>query len=393
MPSAPTSDSVPSAALGQPSGVPAVDLHEFLADLERLVQVESPSTDRGAVARSARVVADVVERRLGRRPEIVRVDGVDHVVLRGCDSQVLLLGHHDTVWPIGTLADLPFSVEDGVVRGPGCFDMLVGVVQVVHALALLRARHGDTVLDRVTVLVTGDEEIGSTTSRGLIETEASGCRAALVLEAAGPGGALKTQRKGVSLYELEVLGRAAHSGLEPERGVNATLGVAELVLALADLADPAVGTTVTPTLMASGTAANTVPARATVAVDVRARTVAEQERVDTAVRALGVGVAEAIVVVHGGINRPPLEAAASGDLFARAARLAADLGQPPLTSMAVGGASDGNFTAGAGVPTLDGLGAVGGGAHARDEHAEVAWITPRAELLAALVLDLVSDGS
>ena len=387
MPSAPTSES------SRLADTPGLDFAAFLADLERLVRAESPSADLAAVARSARVVADVIESRLGRRPEIVRVDEVDHVVLRGRQPRVLLLGHHDTVWPVGTLAELPFAVEDGIVRGPGCFDMLVGVVQIVHALALLRARHGDAVLDRVTVLVTGDEEVGSTTSRALIEDEAAGCVAALVLEAAGPGGALKTQRKGVSRYELEVLGRAAHSGLEPERGVNATIGIAGLVLALADLANAEVGTTVTQTLMASGTAANTVPARATVAVDVRARTIAEQQRVDTAIRTLTVGVEGARLQVHGGVNRPPLEAEASVDLFARAARLAKALGQPPLASMAVGGASDGNFTAGAGVPTLDGLGAVGGGAHARDEHVEVAWIGPRTEMLAALVLDLVSDGS
>jgi glutamate carboxypeptidase len=387
MPSAPASESA------QLADSPGPGLAAFLADLERLVRVESPSSDHAAVARSARIVADVVEGRLGRRPEIVRIDEVDHVVLRGRQPRVLLLGHHDTVWPVGTLAELPFAVEDGIVRGPGCFDMLAGVVQIVHALASLRARYGDAVLDQVTVLVTGDEEVGSATSRALIEAEAAGCVAALVLEAAGPGGALKTQRKGMSRYDLEVLGRAAHSGLEPERGINATTGVAGLVLALADLADAEAGTTVTPTLMASGTAANTVPERATVAVDVRARTAAEQQRVDAAIRALTVGVEGARLQVHGGVNRPPLEAEASAELFARAARLAATLGQSPLVSMAVGGASDGNFTAGAGVPTLDGLGAVGGGAHARDEHVEVSWIEPRTELLAALVLDLVSDGS
>ena len=387
MPSARTSESEQRAEDSR------FDLPEFLADLERLVTVESPSADHDAVARSALVLADVIQRRLGRRPEILRIDGVDHVVLQGRDSRVLLLGHHDTVWPIGSLAELPFSVEDGVIRGPGCFDMLVGVVQIAHALAMLRARHGDEVLDQVTVLVTGDEEVGSVTSRDLIESRAAGSLAALVLEAAGPGGALKTQRKGVSLYELEVLGRAAHSGLEPERGINATVGVAHLVIALADLADPAAGTTVTPTLLSSGTTGNTVPDRATVAVDVRATTVAEQERVDVAIRALGPGVEGATLVVHGGVNRPPLEAAASADLFARAAKLAADLGHPPLTGMAVGGASDGNFTAGAGVPTLDGLGAVGGGAHARDEHAQIHEIPLRTELLAALVYDLISDGS
>ncbi|KAA0960018.1 M20 family metallopeptidase [Microbacterium sp. ANT_H45B] len=387
MPSARTSEA------GQLAEDSRFDLPEFLADLERLVTVESPSADHDAVARSALVLADVIQRRAGRRPEILRIDGVDHVVLQGRDSRVLLLGHHDTVWPTGSLAELPFSVEDGVIRGPGCFDMLVGVVQIAHALAMLRARHGDAVLDQVTVLVTGDEEVGSVTSRELIESRAVGCRAALVLEAAGPGGALKTQRKGVSLYELEVLGRAAHSGLEPERGINATVGVSHLVIALADLADPGAGTTVTPTLLSSGTTGNTVPDRATVAVDVRATTVAEQKRVDAAIRALGPGVEGATLVVHGGVNRPPLEAAASADLFARAANLAADLGHPPLRGMAVGGASDGNFTAGVGVPTLDGLGAVGGGAHARDEHAEIREIPARTELLVTLVHDLISDGS
>lgn len=386
MPYAPTSET------GRRVEESRFDLPDFLADLERLVTVESPSADHDAVARSAVVLADVMQLRLGRRPEIMRIDGVDHVVLQGRDSRVLLLGHHDTVWPIGSLAELPFSAEHGVIRGPGCFDMLVGVVQIVHALAMLRDRHGDEVLDQVTVLVTGDEEVGSVTSRDLIESMAAGSRAALVLEAAGPGGALKTQRKGVSLYELEVIGRAAHSGLEPERGINASVGVAHLVIALADLANRTEGTTVTPTLLSSGTTGNTVPDRATVTVDVRATTVVEQQRVDLAIRALGPGVEGATLVVHGGVNRPPLEASASADLFTRAAKLAADLGHPSLVGMAVGGASDGNFTAGAGVPTLDGLGAVGGGAHARDEHAEIRAIPPRTELLAALVQDLISDG-
>ncbi|MGS0562666.1 M20/M25/M40 family metallo-hydrolase [Microbacterium aurugineum] len=387
MPSARTSEQAQGAEASR------FDLPEFLMDLERLVTIESPSADHDAVARSAVVVAELIEHRLGRRPEILRIDGVDHVMLQGNDSRVLLLGHHDTVWPIGSLGELPFSVEDGIIRGPGCFDMLVGVVQILHALAMLRGWHGDEVLDRVTVLVTGDEEVGSGTSRGLIESKAAGCRAALVLEAAGPGGALKTERKGVSLYELEVLGRAAHSGLEPERGINTTVTAAHLVVDMVGLADPALGTTVTPTLLSSGTTGNTVPDRATVMVDVRATTFAEQERVDTAIRALRVEVEGATLVVHGGVNRPPLEAAASADLFARAAELAAELGQPPLVGMAVGGASDGNFTAGAGVPTLDGLGAVGGGAHARDEHAEVSAIPPRTLLLAALVRELISDDS
>lgn len=360
----------------------------LLDDLSRLVRTESPSTDLDAVSRSARVVAGLVDERIGRRPEILNVDGVDHVLLRGADPKVMLLGHHDTVWPLGTLDELPYSESNGVVRGPGCFDMKLGLVQAIHALAWLRQRHGAEVLDQVTLLVTGDEELGSTSSRSLIEQEARDCEATLVLEASGPGGALKTGRKGVSRYEVEVLGRAAHSGLEPEKGVNATIAVAEVVLAIAQLADSAAGTTVTPTVMSAGTTPNTVPAAATVAVDVRASSAEEQDRVDRAIRAVRPVLAGAAIRMQGGINRPPMESSVAAELFTRAQEIACRLGHPPLQEMTVGGASDGNFTAGMGVPTLDGLGAVGGGAHARDEHAETAWILPRTKLLANLIEEL-----
>ncbi|MCA2229287.1 M20 family metallopeptidase [Nonomuraea aurantiaca] len=364
------------------------NLSLLLEDLSRLVRTESPSTDLDAVGRSARVVADLVHERLGRRPEILCVDGVDHVLLRGADPKVMLLGHHDTVWPLGTLDELPYTETAGVVSGPGCFDMKLGLVQAIHALAWLRRCRGTGVLDQVTLLITGDEELGSTTSRALIEQEAGRCRAALVLEAAGPGGALKTGRKGVSLYRIEVLGRAAHSGLDPEKGVNATIAIAEVVLAIAQLADPAASTTVTPTVMSAGTTPNTVPATATVAVDVRAGTAEEQHRVDRAIREVTPVLVPAEIRVRGGINRPPMERSAAAALFSQAQRIARRLGHPPLEEMTVGGASDGNFTAGMGVPTLDGLGAVGGGAHARDEHAEIAWILPRTRLLTTLIEEL-----
>jgi glutamate carboxypeptidase len=263
--------------------------------------------------------------------------------------------------------------------------MKAGVVIAMHAIAALPDRSG------ITLLVTGDEEVGSPTSRALIEDEARGCRAALVLEAAADGGALKIERKGVSLYDVLVHGRAAHAGLEPERGVNATIELAYQVLAVAALADPAAGTTVTPTVLTSGTTTNTVPARGRLSVDVRVRTFAEQQRVDDAMRALAPTLAGASLDVHGGPNRPPLERSASAELFARADALAQALGQPPLHGVAVGGASDGNFTAGVGVPTLDGLGAVGGGAHADDEHVLIDQLQPRVTLLRALLADLLAD--
>ncbi|MFF6968810.1 M20/M25/M40 family metallo-hydrolase [Streptomyces anthocyanicus] len=360
----------------------------MLDDLEALVRRESPSADLAAVAASAATVAEVGEARLGVRPERIVTDGRTHLRWRLGDGprRVLLLGHHDTVWPLGSLVRRPFRVAGGLVRGPGCFDMKAGLVMAFHAVAALPDPSG------VTLLVTGDEELGSPTSRELVEREATGCAAALVLEAAADGGALKTERKGVSLYEVVARGRAAHAGLEPERGVSATVELAYHVLTVGAMSDTARGTTVTPTLLTSGTTTNTVPANGRFAVDVRVRDAAEQCRVDEAMRALRPVLDDCCLEIYGGPNRPPLEGSASDALFARAAAAAARLGLPEPTRTAVGGASDGNLTAGAGTPTLDGLGAVGGGAHADDEHVVVAELPARTALLAALTADVLTDG-
>ncbi|GIH22654.1 glutamate carboxypeptidase [Acrocarpospora phusangensis] len=359
----------------------------FLTDLRALVECESPSWDRAAVARSADLVARVGALRLGAEPERITIDGCAHLRWRfgDGDRQVLLLAHHDTVWPLGTLATRPYELTGGVIRGPGCFDMLAGLVMAIHAVAGLPDRTG------VTLLVTGDEEIGSPSSRALIEEEARRSRAALVLEASADGGALKTARKGVSLYEVHVTGRAAHAGLEPEKGVNATLELARLALAVSALGDPATGTTVTPTVIAAGTATNTVPASGSFAVDVRAWSHDEQLRVDRALRALTPVDPAAVIEIRGGVNRPPLEEPASRALLERAAGVAARLGLPPVSGTAVGGASDGNFTAGVGTPTLDGLGAVGAGAHADHEHVLAGRVPDRTVLLRELVAELLEE--
>lgn len=364
-----------------------LSLPDFLSDLRELIECESPSDDLAAVARSAEVVARVGSARLGAEPEMIVLDGCTHLRWRlgTGPCKVLIVAHHDTVWPLGSLATRPFSVVDGVLRGPGCFDMLTGLVMTFHALAGLEN------VDGVTVLVTGDEELGSPSSRGLIEDEARLASAALVLEASADGGALKIERKGVSLYDVRIVGRAAHAGLEPERGVNATLELAHQALAVVALADAALGTTVTPTAARAGTTSNTVPAEGSFSVDVRVRSLAEQDRVDAAMHALRPVLDGAVVEVAGGPNRPPLERSASAELFARAQGIAADLGLPKLTAVAVGGASDGNFTAGVGTPTLDGLGAVGSGAHAEHEHVLVDEIPGRTALLAGLVAGLVKD--
>ncbi|MFD7154944.1 M20 family metallopeptidase [Kribbella sp. NPDC059898] len=353
----------------------------LVADIERLVRCESPSADLAAVARSAAVVAELGAERLGAKAETIELDGRTHVRWRfGERPRVLLLGHHDTVWPLRSLETHPFAVRNGVLTGPGCYDMKAGVAMIFHALAALDD------LDGVTVLITGDEELGSPSSRALIEDEARGCAAALVLEASGPGGALKTARKGVSRYDVQIRGRAAHAGLEPERGVNATIEAAHQVRAVAALA--AGGTTVTPTRLESGTTVNTVPAAAHFEVDVRVWDAAEQDRIDRAMRSLPPHLQGAEVTVAGGPNRPPLPHTASKVLYERACRLAEHLGLTPPGELAVGGASDGNFTAGVGTPTLDGLGAVGGGAHADDEHVLVSELPGRTRLLTALISDL-----
>lgn len=363
-----------------------MDLSLLLADLRELVECESPSADLAAVARSAEVVARVGTARLGVAPELIVLEGRSHLRWRlgGGPTRVLLVCHHDTVWPLGSLSTHPWSVEDGVLRGPGCFDMKAGLVMAFHVLAGLDDRAG------VTLLVTGDEELGSPSSRALIEEEARYASAALVLEASADAGALKTERKGVSLYDVRVRGRAAHAGLEPERGVNATVELAHQVLTVAALGDPAQGTTVTPTATRSGTTTNTVPAEGSFSVDVRVRSLAEQTRVDDAMRALAPALPGSSLEVTGGPNRPPLEAAASAALLDRARALAVRLSLPALRTAAVGGASDGNFTAGVGTPTLDGLGAVGGGAHADHEHVQVDTLPGRAALLAALIDELLA---
>ncbi|MFI5697981.1 M20 family metallopeptidase [Kribbella sp. NPDC051586] len=355
----------------------------MLDDLETLVTCESPSADAAAVARSADLVAQLGAERLGSKPEYLVVDGCTHLRWRLGDGprRVLVLAHHDTVWPIGSLVTHPFQNEGGVLRGPGCFDMKAGLVMALHAISTLPSAS-------VTLLVTGDEELGSPSSRQLIEAEATGCSATLVLEASADAGALKLERKGVSVYEVRITGRAAHAGLEPELGVNASVEAAHQVLAVSNLGDAGRGTTVTPSVLTAGTTRNTVPAAAAFFVDARAWTVEEQLRVNEAMHALRPVLPGSSLEILGGPNRPPLERKMSDELYARASRLALDLGLPPLRSVAVGGGSDGNFTAGIGTPTLDGLGAVGGGAHADDEHVLVAELPPRTALLAALITDL-----
>lgn len=359
----------------------AFDLDAMLDDLQVLVEIESPSRDLEALAVSARAVADLIERHLGGTAELIDSTAGPHVHWRGGgDPHVLILGHHDTVFPLGTLDRRPFKVEDGRVTGPGVFDMLGGIVQAVHGVASVEDRSG------VEILFSADEEVGSRTSRQLIEERAKACGAVLVLEGAAPGGLLKTGRKGCGTFEVTIAGKAAHAGLEPENGVNALIEAAHQVLAIETVGQPEIGTTVTPTVATSGTTDNVVPAEAVVTVDVRVTSADEKARVEAAFAALAPTLPGATISVSGGVNRPPMPESASAQLFALAERVA-----PGVEGCSVGGGSDGNFTAAIGVPTLDGLGAVGGGAHADHEYVLVDTMVDRAQLIAGLVDALHND--
>lgn len=359
------------------------DTDRMVDDLAAVVEIESPSTDIDAGTRCAEHLASLGQTLLGASPTWHSNDGRPFLQWSfGGPTRVLLVGHLDTVWPISTLSRWPFSVTNGRATGPGAFDMKAGLVQGLHALARLDDLGG------VSFVVNSDEETGSLSSRRLIEDAAAGATAALVLEPSA-GGALKTARKGVSLYEMAIHGVAAHAGLEPEKGANATVELAHQVLAATGLARSSAGTTVTPTVAVAGTTTNTVPASANLRIDVRATSVSEQERIDRALRALPAQVPGCTIDTLGGPNRPPLPESSSAELFALAAAAGAELGLPALTGVAVGGGSDGNFTAGIGVPTLDGLGAVGDHAHGEGEYVEVEAMPERATLVALLVRRLL----
>lgn len=365
--------------------VTTFDSDAMISDLGRLVDAESPSGDVARLVAHAELLASIMEARLGSRPLVVDSAVGPHVHWRGGgDPKVLILGHHDTVHPAGTTATRPFAVREGIATGPGVFDMKAGIVQAIHAVASLADRSG------IEILLTADEETGSKASRSLLEDRARACGSVLVLEPSADGGALKTGRKGTGTFTVTVHGRASHAGLEPEKGVNALAELAALVPVICGFARPESGTTVTPTLASAGTADNVVPALATCAVDVRVTNAEEKSRVERAFAGLSPVHPEARIEVTGGIGRPPMHESSSAGLMPIASRVATAAGLGAIEGVVVGGGSDGNFTAAIGIETLDGLGAVGGGAHADSEHVVVATLAPRAALIAGICQELSS---
>lgn len=367
---------------------------EILRLLGRFVRCESPSHSKVAVDRLGSMVASEWRRR-GAKVRILRqTERGNHVraeVWLGTGQpagQILILGHLDTVYPPGTLAKMPFRVRRGRAYGPGTFDMKGGLVLALAAVDALRAarlRPGK----RLVFLWNSDEEIGSESSRSEIEREARRSDAVLVLEpSAGSDGRLKTARKGTGTAELIVTGRASHAGLDPGAGVNAVLELALQIVRLRKLNDSKRGIALQATVIEGGTVSNVVPGHARAEVDIRYTHLVDARKIDRQLRALRPILPGARIEVRGGINRPPLERTrAVVALFHRAQSLMREMGLR-LEETSVGGASDGNFTAALGVPTLDGLGAVGNGAHSPGEHVVIRALPERAALLAGLLASL-----
>jgi glutamate carboxypeptidase len=342
--------------------------------LRELVEIESPTGDTAALRdRLARELA-------GLGAEVVETGEHLQARLAGAGPPLLLLGHLDTVWPRGTLSDMPWRVEDGRAYGPGSYDMKGGLVVMLEAIRRAASRH------ELRVVLTADEEVGSITAHGLLAGAAGGAAAAFVCEPPTATGDLKTARKGLGRFRLRVTGRAAHAA-EAGEGASAIDALARLVLALHALNDPARGLSVNVGVVSGGTRENVVAAEASALVDVRVPTVADRDRIDRELGSLDSGVAGTAVEVEGGWTRPPLERSpGSAALFRRAREHGRALGLD-LHEASVGGGSDGNLVAALGVPVLDGLGAEGGGAHAVDEHVLVASLPVRAELLARILRD------
>ena len=363
----------------------------LLESLRELVEHESPSHDKPALDGLARTIADRFET-IGGQVELVpnRIGG-DHVKARFGPANgakpALVLTHYDTVWPVGTIARMPFRVEDNTAYGPGIFDMKASLVMIETALVAIESL-GLTLPRPVVLLITSDEEIGSPRSRTLLEDEAGGSEFTLVLEPPLQNGGLKTARKGNGVFGLTLNGRAAHAGVEPEKGRNAIVELAHQILAIEWIARPEAGTTLNVGVIAGGTASNVVAAHASATIDARITSMSESLRVAAEMRALRAATPDVKLTLTGGFNRPPMERTpAVAGLFERVKRLGATLGLA-LTEGSTGGASDGNFTAALGIPTLDGLGCPGGGAHADNEHINIEGFIERTALLATLLLGL-----
>ena len=370
---------------------------EMLALTRTLVEAESPSGDEAgsnavvsllsAAARPVNAVNSVERIKSEQFGEHLRIRAFASPKSKNNGPPIVILGHSDTVHPRGSLEKRPWRIEGGRAYGPGVFDMKANCALALEALRAFEAT-GARPRCPLTLLFTCDEESGSPSGRSLVESETKRARAVLVLEPPASSGRVKTARKGTGMFTIEVHGRAAHAGLDPEKGVSAVLELARQTLRLHELNDPATGTTVTVTVVRGGTHSNVVPAEARAEIDLRFSSAEVGHRIEREILNLKPIDSRAGLVISGGVNRPPLERTEGVlELFERARGIAAlldfDLGEA-----SVGGASDGNFVGALGVPVLDGLGIEGDGAHAAHEHIVVDNIPLRGALLAGLIASL-----
>ena len=353
----------------------------MLAALEALVKLESPTEDLAACQDVVRLASELATTILGTPAQIREVNGRPVFWWGAENPEVVVLAHLDTVWPKGSFTPL-WKVEGNKATGPGIFDMKAGFIQALYAMK--------GITGSAALVATTDEETGSATSREFIKEISAKAKAVLVLEAS-LNGMVKTGRKGTAMYQIKIHGKASHAGLEPEKGINSTVEMAHAIIAVAALENKEHGTTVVPTTLRAGNTTNTVPDLAVLDIDIRSYSMADLQRVDAAIKALKPVNAAARFEITGGFNRPPLETSSTMALYERAEKVAKSLGMPPLGHASVGGASDGNFAAAAGAQVLDGLGAVGQGAHAPHEWVSAASLEPRTALLHALIKDLLDD--
>jgi glutamate carboxypeptidase len=368
---------------------------EMLSLLRKMVEIESPSDDKGAVDHMGAFLAEAFERLGGQITFYPQEAAGNHLKAefageasdRATGKPVLLLGHFDTVWPMGTLAKMPFHIKDGRAFGPGVYDMKAGIAMMIFALRALKetgAAHRP-----VTILLDTDEEVGSTTGRPIVEATAKDCEAVLVLEPSqGPQGHLKTSRKGVGDITVRVRGRASHSGVDFEKGRSAIVELARQLLEIVKFTDLSRGITVNPGVIQGGTRSNVIAAEAWTEVDLRIARATDAKELEQKFAALKPFDPDCSIELSGGINRPPMERTeGTVRLFNLAKEIAAAIGWK-LEESSTGGGSDGNFTSALGIPTLDGLGALGEGAHASNESVVIQELPQRTALLASLVQSL-----
>ena len=351
-----------------------------LIDIQRLVECESPTEDLASCNQVVDLAVEIANKLLKTSATKINENGRPVFWWGAKNPKIVLLCHLDTVWPKGSFQPT-WKIEADIATGPGVFDMKAGFIQALYAVSQVSGAQ-----ENVALVATTDEETGSATSKELIERLAKTAQAVLVFEASLDG-KVKTGRKGTAMYQVVVTGKASHAGLEPEKGINATTELAKLVMQIAALENPEFGTTAVPTVMQSGTTTNTVPALAKLDIDVRSFTISELNRIDKSIRALSSDIAK--VEVTGGVNRPPLETSSSMELYEKLEKVAKDLGLSQIGHASVGGASDGNLAAAAGAKVLDGLGAIGMGAHAPSESIKISTIEERIKLTTAFINELL----